>query len=462
MLRSLQAELLILDSRVEGSASASSGAGETANLAFRVLAAIEDLELNEPLPRPNRLLAIVPGGRRGAEHAHRFGLGGADEVLGAPDLDEIAHAIRRLGDSGPPGKVAICLAGGGIEGLLYELGVLRALDAFLASRPIVDFDLFCGISAGAMIASFLANGLGPEEILRGLTYGSARLERIRRRDIFDLNLRGVGRRSLSFLGAPFGREKVEAGRLVSLSGVLPCGIFAGDRLRDYLQRQLTRPGMSDRFEDLRRPLFVGATDQDTSEAVVFGELGLRHVPIHRAVRASTALVPLYDPEEIDGRYYIDGAFTRTTNMRVAVNHGATLVILVDPLVPVFAEQPGYVQARGGMFASTQGLKSLINGRFDKAVRALRQLFPDVHFYLFRPEGEEMRALAGSPMKYFYRREISDIAFENTVRKIRNVLPDMSRVFARHSIVFRDPEYDDPRSAASRPRPLPLDSLGIDR
>src|SRR5690606_12130834 len=130
-----------------------------------------------------------------------------------------------------------------------------------------------------------------------------------------------------------------------------------------------------------------------------------HVPVHRAVRASCALVPFYPPIEIDGRWYIDGAFSRTTNMREAAKRGATLVILVDPLVPVRADSAGYVRARGGIYGAAQALKALINGRFDKAVGAIAEMHPNVAFHLFRPEQDEMRILSGSPMKYFYRREI---------------------------------------------------------
>ena len=79
--------------------------------------------------------------------------------------------------------------------------------------------------------------------------------------------------------------------------------------------------MIDRFEELPHRLFIGATDQDTSEHVVFGATGAPRVPIHLAIRASTALAPFYAPEKIDGRYYVDGGFTRTTNMRVAVAGG---------------------------------------------------------------------------------------------------------------------------------------------
>ena len=68
----------------------------------------------------------------------------------------------------PPRRIrastAICLSGGGVEGLLFEVGVMKALNAHLQSTSVTDFDIFCGISAGSMLAAFLANGTEPEDI----------------------------------------------------------------------------------------------------------------------------------------------------------------------------------------------------------------------------------------------------------------------------------------------------------
>ncbi|MFW5876748.1 MAG: patatin-like phospholipase family protein [Myxococcota bacterium] len=409
------------------------------------------------MPR-DRVIGVVGEGRRGAEAAYHLGHHRLGTVLVAPALDEVAARLEAVLERYKRGRIAICLAGGGIEGLLYEVGVLRALDAFLVDRPVVDVDLFCGISAGAVLGGLLANGMGPDEIARGLSHGTARLDPVRRADLFDPNWGELGWR-LGRLAADVVRGgSGPRGLVSSLGRSVPSGLFAGNRLRSYLRRQLERPGMSDRFGDLRRPLFVGATDQDTGQAVVFGEEGLTHVPIHRAVRASAALAPFYSPERIDGRYYVDGAFSRTTNMRVAVRQGATLVILIDPLVPVFSPEAGYVHARGGLFGTLQGLKGLINQRFDKAVHALAEMFPDVSFWLFRPESNEMRILSGSPMKYFYRREVEEVAFESSARKMREWLPEMQRDFARHGVTFRDPEARVARP--KEPEPLEPSALGV--
>src|SRR5262249_8061289 len=75
-----------------------------------------------------------------------------------------AQVVERVGQPlarRSRGKIALCLAGGGIEGLFYELGALRALSYFLPEASLCDVDIHCGISAGAILSSFVASGLGP-------------------------------------------------------------------------------------------------------------------------------------------------------------------------------------------------------------------------------------------------------------------------------------------------------------
>lgn len=418
--------------------------------------------------RRDAVFGVVGEGLDAIQWSYEFGRRGIGAVFGVTpksDSESVAEQLLKRLDGvltrGGAGRVAICLAGGGIEGLFYEVGVLRALETFLADRAIVDFDFFCGISAGAVLGAFLANGVGPSEIARGLEGESSRIDPLTRMQLFDPNVREMTRRSFG-LAKDLLRGGSGPRAVSSLTRAIPTGVFAGDGLRAWLERQLTKPGMSNRFDGLRRPLYVGATDQDTAQHVVFGDTHTRHVPIHRAVRASAALVPFYAPEQIEDRYYMDGAFSRTTNMRVAVDKGATMVILIDPLVPVFSREPGYVNQRGGMFATMQGLKALINGRFDKAVDAIREMHPDVSFHLFRPEAAEMRILSGSPMKYFYRTEVEEISFESTVRKLRNELPRLSRDFAAHGITFRDPEAQVLRVVeAKKPTRFDPGALGVD-
>ncbi|MFO0651405.1 MAG: patatin-like phospholipase family protein [Polyangiales bacterium] len=386
-----------------------------------------------------RTLVLVDADAEGSRVAYEAGRHRVLPPLVGEAPSVVLEQVDALVTSRGRGRIALCLAGGGIEGLLYELGVLRAIDRFMLDRRLCDVDLFFGISAGSILSAFMANGVSADEIADGLRRGNDRVPRITRGDLFDPNIGELTKRAWGLTRELVGRGEAR-NALSGLYRAIPSGVFAGDRLRGYIQRVLNKRGMSDSFEETRRPLFVGATDQDTAEAVVFGEPGWMDVPIHKAVRASCALAPFYTPERIGGRWYIDGAFTRTTNMRVAVRHGATLALLVDPLVPIYSTNPGYVHQRGGLFGAMQGLKALINGRFDKAAVTIAEMFPNVSFHLFRPEGDEMRVLSGSPMKFLYREEIEQLAYESTVRKLRSMLPRLQRDFARHGVRFQEPVH----------------------
>jgi predicted acylesterase/phospholipase RssA len=445
-LRSGSADALVIDTRGE-----TGGVEESSSLAL-LRGLFGEHDLPRVLSREKAWL-VVSGDARGAELAFEAGRLHVRGVVatdsGPGSWEPIWERIAETTASGRGGKIALCLAGGGTEGLFYELGVLRALEQFLPDYRLQDVDIVCGISAGSILGAFLANGLGPRDIEAGLRgqdkprwgrrkkSAPSRLEPISRLELFDPNVRDFGRR---FARLSWDVVRGRRSPLSALFRLPPAGIFAGERLEQWIERQLTRPGMIDRFEDLPRQLFIGATDQDSSEHVVFGSKNAPNVPIHKAVRASVALAPFYAPTKIDGRYYIDGGFTRTTNMRVAVQEGATLVILVDPLVPVATKQPGHVAERGAIYVAMQGLKSLINGRFDKAVPTLRAMYPHVAFHLFQPGPDTRRVMAGSPMKYFYREELVDMAFRETSREIRaSRFGQLARDFERHGVRFVDAE-----------------------
>jgi len=363
-----------------------------------------------------------------------------------------------------PGKLGLCLSGGGIEGLIYELGVLWALDDFLVGRKLVDFDIFCGISAGAVIVSFLANGVPVKQLIDGFKDGTPDIDPIGRAILFTPNtgeiverLWTAARRALPFRTRTVGKKGAERAKpgtfdlIGALMRLVPGGFFTGEGLRWYLEEQLTRNGRTNCFRQLKKELYIGATDQDSGRAVVFGEAGYRDVPISHAVRASTALVPYYPPEPIVGRYMVDGAFTRTTNFGVAIRHGARLVCIVNPFVPLLTNRPGSVDREGGAFAGLQGIKSLVHSRFEQTFSHIDEVYPDVDFHVFIPEGEELEQVSGTLMKFFYRVEIANLAYEHTVARLRRQLPGLAEDFKRHGLLLRDPQSNAP-VALSSPAP----------
>jgi predicted acylesterase/phospholipase RssA len=66
------------------------------------------------------------------------------------------------------GKRALVLCGGGITGVTYEIGALRALDDLLVGISVNDFDIYVGTSAGSWVASLLVNGVSPTDMALSL------------------------------------------------------------------------------------------------------------------------------------------------------------------------------------------------------------------------------------------------------------------------------------------------------
>jgi predicted acylesterase/phospholipase RssA len=384
------------------------------------------------------IIVILPRGEAVALHSYAIGslqLGGV--LVDPPTLVDALCAAHRIARPKEPGKIALCLAGGGIEGMFYEIGVLRALDAALGGRAISEFDIFSGISAGAVIAAFLANGVRPAEIADALHGRESRIAPVTRAMLFDPNLGEVARRIGGAVTDMF-RGRWLTSPIDSAMKVAPNALFSGDKLREYLARELSKPGMSNDFAKLGRRLFIGATDQDSGAHVTFGTEGLDAVPIASAVRASAAMTPYYAPEKIGGHYFVDGIFTRTIDLDVAVAHGARLVICVDPLTPVQVDEPGFASGRGGLFTTVQSVKSMIRTRLSEVIGRAEESYPEVTVFVFSPTPKDLEKMSGTLMRFFYRTETEEMAFESAQRRIAADFDWLAADLARYGFSLRRP------------------------
>jgi len=397
------------------------------------------------------LLAGPPGGRPPSRRSifvilsntedtpfHSYSVGslqlGGVVISDAPRLD-ILLSISRSVRPAAPGKVALCLAGGGIEGLFYELGVLRAIDASLDDCSVLDFDIISGISAGAIIGAFLANGVSPYELAEALKGRASRVGKITRGMMFDPNVGELAAR-LFGAGTDILRGKWLREPLDEALKVTPTALFSGDKMRWFLEREFNKPGMTNDFEKLERELYIGASDQDSGTHVTFGEEGARDVPISHACRASAAMTPYYPPERIGGRYFVDGIFTRTINLDVAVAHGADLVICVDPLTPVQVDQAGYVSSRGGLFNTVQVIKSMIRTRLSEVIGRAAEAYPNVSVHVFSPTSRDLEQMSGTLMRFFYSTETEEMAYRSAREKIEREIAWFDADLRRHGLALR--------------------------
>lgn len=169
----------------------------------------------------------------------------------------------------------------GFFGFYAHTGCVLALrDAGLSPQR------YTGASAGALVAGFVASGMGQSEMLE-------RLYALKRADFWDPRL--------------------------------GFGVLKGERMQAMLKEMLP----VERIEDCPHSLAISVFDVHTRKTVV-----LESGDLAAAINASCAVPGMFHPVKIDGRYYLDGGILDKDGVagiepdeRVFFNHLASRTIL---------------------------------------------------------------------------------------------------------------------------------------
>lgn len=349
-------------------------------------------------------------------------------------------------------KTALVLGGGGFTGGVYEIGALRALDLLAANRTINQFDVYVGTSAGAFVASLCANGVTPEEMMRVVTHqGPQAFRDIDLGDLLRLNLPELARTGvrLPLRVASLARQLLpQLGQvslidiLLGLAEVLPSGAYTGQGIERYLRRVLEEDGRHDDFRALEHELYLVATDLDSCERIVFGADGFDDVPISTAVRASGALPMVYAPVKVGDRELIDGGIVSTTNLDIAIEAGADLVIVINPIVPFVNDrsEPGRngrparrISDMGFSKIGYQAFKLLGHRRLHELASMWEERYPGVDIVLIEPEPTDALMFETSIMSFSSRIEIARHGFQSVTYHLLDEYERYSEIWARHGI-----------------------------
>jgi NTE family protein len=368
-------------------------------------------------------------------------------------------------------------AGGGVTGAVYEMGCLRALEDLL-DRSVLDMDVYVGISGGAFVASLLAQGVAPGEMYAEATARARRPLGIAAAPLFRVGLSDLLRRSaraprvlrdalttLLFRGE--GHTLADLG--FALFEILPAGLLDNSGVQEYLEALFTSRGASDRFDDLARELYVVAVDLDSGNEVAFGEKGHRQAPISKAVQASSALPGLYRPVRIAGRDYVDGGVRKTAHINLAIRRGASLVICLNPLVPILNDTlqgplEGHLSSKGVGYVLDQVLRIMLHGRMQYGLERYATEHPDVDILILQPRRESSNMFTYNIMRYGARRIVARDGYRSVLEAFRKNKKRYGHILARHGIKLRDPRKlpdlppDGFRSAVSKTLARSLDLL----
>jgi NTE family protein len=253
-------------------------------------------------------------------------------------------------------KTGIVLSGGGARGFAH-LGVLEALnDAGIFP------DVVSGTSAGALVGVLYADGFTPKEILN-LIYSTSRLHYV--------------------------RPTVSKEGLLQISGI---------------ERILRENLRAKKFEDLKIPLFVTATDLNNGKIEYFSE-GELICP----VIASASIPILFKPVIINKIHYVDGGVLDNLPIKPIENK-------CDYIIGSFVNPTGYEETVTSLvqIAERSFFLSMSREVIDKSRK----------FDLFVAPLELKNYKVLDPEKAL---EVFNIGFRATKEKLRNI--DVQKIIA---------------------------------
>ncbi len=400
-------------------------------------------------------------------------------------------------------KVALVLAGGAVSGGAFKVGGLKALNDFLVDRKMTDIDIYVGLSAGSLLATSLAGGISPDEMIEVLQGTSKRFDQLRPIDFYQPNLQefasrpakfwfdlltympsvtldfarglpgfpeAVGPSLRSFLKNP-SYTRFEAVAMRTLEHVspkrdipaftnhFPSGFFDNRSLERWMRKNLEQIGIPNDFRAFERKrkckLYVTACDLDTAERVIFGADENSEITISQAVQASSALPIFYKPARINGVDYVDGGVRHTANIDIAIEKGADLIICYNPFRPfinrIEAEDSGASYFADGRYLSDRGMKVVVNQVFRTLLHSrlklgIQRYLNDDRFQgdivLLEPREQDASFFALNPLAFWKRSEALRQGFESVRTTLEQNFDQLEEVFGHHGLAMD-------REAASR-------------
>ncbi len=238
-------------------------------------------------------------------------------------------------------KAALVCSGGGALGAAH-LGVLKELE-----KEGREYDFFVGVSAGSIVCAMKAFGMTTTEIL----------DFAMETNFFEM-------------GLDFSRSNF--------------GLLGGDKF----MKTLIKIFGDTRIEDLKYPLFIGATDFNTGERII-----LTQGEIVDALRASCGVPVLFKPfyHEEQERWLVDGGLTQNFPLDIALEHYTGDLITGIDVSGAFETEINF--EKDEFWGRTKDLQNIITRTFRIMFLAQQNNFAQSdRVELFQPEVGHLQAI----------------------------------------------------------------------
>ena len=328
-------------------------------------------------------------------------------------------------------KIALCLPGGGATSAMFQIGALAAFEDSVEGLEVNGFDFYVGSSGGASVAAALAGGLPVQRIYRAFLDPADVYFGLERKHLLRVDL-GEWRRTLvsalsalrhgassllSRNSAPTPPALWE--ELDRLYDSLPAGLFTLDGYERFLEDFFVRRGVPNSFYGMPRPLRIMAHDLDSGRLAIFGQGDSAEVSVTRACIASMAVPPFFSPVRIGERHYINAGAGQIAHLEVAIEHGANVLVVVNPMVASSVAQvpTGHghrdsLRDKGMMWVLNQAIRIGIH----KIVReecARIESEGRAKVILIEPSPEDCILFMYNPASFDARRAILEYAYRHT-------------------------------------------------
>jgi NTE family protein len=258
-------------------------------------------------------------------------------------------------------KRALVLAGGGLAGIAWELGILRGIQDESAAtvQALLESDVVIGTSAGSAVAAQLGGGLALDELYERQIAGVSK----------EINP-GVDIESITelFLSALSDPAATTEQKMQRIGEVARSTATVSERVRrEVIAQRLPSHDWPNR--DLR----ITAIDIGSGELVAFDRNS--GVELVDAVAASCAVPGAWPPVTIGERRYMDGGVGSTMNLKLVGDCDAVVVLVPSgkSAPSAFGPDPAIeVDAFGGrslgVFADADSLSAFGPNPLDPACR----------------------------------------------------------------------------------------------
>lgn len=341
-------------------------------------------------------------------------------------------------------KTGLAIAGGGVEGAVYEIGSLCALEDAIIGFDACNMEMYVGVSAGALISSHLVNNVSARDMSLAILSHIDGVNPITPEILYNPNLKEVKDRLMDLPGKFYDvfraytsdmSDNSLLGALAEFTELLPNGIFDNSALEAYLRENFSTNERTNDFRKLKAQLRIVAVDLDSGKTIRFGEPCYEHIPISKAVQASSALPGVYTPVEIEGRYYVDGVARRTIHASTAFNEGINLVIGINPIVPLDNDKSfpdfGSLNDKGLPTILSQTFRMMIHSRMKAGLKGYASKYPDADVILFEPPATDYRMFFNNIFSFSTRKEVCEHAYSLTMNDIKKRRNEIRPILEKH-------------------------------